>query len=1669
MKLKFSNVHDVREDSESIGYSDTNTLTSSSNLIDDRTAYGHFQLTAFAPYAFLGRIGTNTWLQVFAALVEYVQWLSFAFSGPTSGIWEFTYKLEHFDDIRTFRAGRENYTVHASVFVVVFLYIAITFVLSQRLSKRIESGEERRDRGSVLLLHLWAMLYPVFYLPCLAGFTMMLMCDSTSSTMLVFPEQACYSAQNVVFMIMAIVILPLLLFRTGFSAALMYDVFPRKRAVLSITGSRHRVGEFIVRTVLVTMVLIFRFLPFGSDWLVYGLVLVGANAAILCHIIYKLPFHNRYVCCIYGAAYSVSFMAAMFHFVQAASGRGSLDSLIAFVVLVPFVAALGYLLCWLRFRFIAAKAAAALKGGVSAPRFREFEVEVASRFAYGSKDESVIKQAQAIYGVGLEQHGLSVEIRIAQAVFEVSHTPPSSDLQANLIRIRRLTSAWDHLYAIYCVDELRKCLLREQDGGDQEITYRLGRAARCQEQCKRGNRAFWRLVLRDQLSNLPTIVTHVAHAEKQAERIYSRVIGMFPNSVKVLRAYGEFLDEIKGEPELSQQVFASADRLEEELSQMNHERDAHEEDPLEDMVAADEKVDVPLSRIPSRSGSLLRQRSVTIASKEQGRASDGPTDAGGSVSRKQAHNSPDRSKSPAPFAHGGHRRGEQMRRAKFRKQIEHTKSAALKRLLLAVKAILLIMTIDIVVIFAVTRVEMVEYEARQSDAVDAASLATAVNLIAIHVRMAQKSAMGNRTADFLWHQNILRDTTQSWVESLDRVHKEGDTKVMADGFLLAEYPLVSFFEHSSPQFMSTNVGLWDLSGSFASAAFGVADSSLDLMRSADTNKQLRTVLDNHQTLRGALKKLQRRYEDQVFVESTRLSTTLIVLLPVSTVILAGLAGGIFWPTLQKIKAERETVLKLFSVIPKRTVQHICDRLSRRPDPEDAKDQEDLHQEIQAAADADMELDMSGVTSLIHNLVIRFALVLAAVFAIIVLMFSVGLYGSISTVGVAPQITNAIATETAIKAVEFYARELRSYDPYVFPNKSAVQKVLLQSVGDLRQVFQELKFGDDRASGLLMDRKDPEIDHYMLFAPCKFPNPDAVCRGLSMLLYRYLEEAAELVTYPAELLNFTTPKLNDLLFLSGTGAKPADPVTGSGQMSVFIDSIVAHLQSLSGTRRSELSGALIGLFSVGLPIVFVGYFVLQPVEKKLRKENKRTMKMLLMIPGDAIDRVEAIRDFLDSGDTEAAKRKVKEAVVGSAARNQRIVMTAVDAIVVIGPDKLIEFVNPAAERTFGYATDELLGQNVKILMGPDDASVHDSMVDRFLARAKSAHSLPMRGQRDVTGIHKDGSEFPLQVFLTTGQVNGRIFISALMQDVSVLRENEAALRREQAKSEKLLHSILPATIAEQLKEEGIEGSKNIMADKYREVSVLFADIVGFTELSSKVTAAELVFTLNQLFCTWDLLCDKHKVEKIKTIGDCYMAAAGVPERCLDHASRIIEFAIEMLDSLAEFNASQPTMNLNLRVGINVGPVVAGVLGVRKVCYDLWGDTVNVASRMESTGCVGRIQVSHAAYEALKHDYFFEERGRTHVKGKGEMITYLYKHRMYERTASGRTVRQATIELPPDSLLLSVTPAKPIARSPSTSSLAHSEPANHMSNSAEGWSLPEKTAAAAHPAVVRSEPG
>jgi class 3 adenylate cyclase len=258
----------------------------------------------------------------------------------------------------------------------------------------------------------------------------------------------------------------------------------------------------------------------------------------------------------------------------------------------------------------------------------------------------------------------------------------------------------------------------------------------------------------------------------------------------------------------------------------------------------------------------------------------------------------------------------------------------------------------------------------------------------------------------------------------------------------------------------------------------------------------------------------------------------------------------------------------------------------------------------------------------------------------------------------------------------------------------------------------------------------------------------------------------------------------------------------------------------------------------------------------------------------------------------------------------------------------------------------------------------------------------RGDGILTGIP---DEYLLQLYYSN--TVGVLFCALSMGGIgyATIRNADDNLALEHERSEALLRNILPGPIATRLK-----ATPGVIADSFADATILFVDIVGFTKLSETMPPDALIALLNNVFSEIDDLTDQYALEKIKTIGDAYMVVAGAPERRPDHAEAMVAMSLELKERFAKLNRAGPHV-LDFRIGIHSGPVVAGVIGKKKFSYDMWGDSVNTAARMESHGIPGEIQVSARVRDGLSHKFLFVERGLVELKGKGEVLAYLLKGR------------------------------------------------------------------------------
>lgn len=377
------------------------------------------------------------------------------------------------------------------------------------------------------------------------------------------------------------------------------------------------------------------------------------------------------------------------------------------------------------------------------------------------------------------------------------------------------------------------------------------------------------------------------------------------------------------------------------------------------------------------------------------------------------------------------------------------------------------------------------------------------------------------------------------------------------------------------------------------------------------------------------------------------------------------------------------------------------------------------------------------------------------------------------------------------------------------------------------------------------------------------------------------------------------------------------------------------------------------------------------ESALKASANELSSLLMMISRDKADLELLLETATEHGDV------VESLLHDSEAKYRGIFENAIEGIYQTTLDGHYRTVNLALARIYGYSSPV-------------------ELIQRLSHFGQALYVDPQERLNFIQVLRSQGiiSNFEAKVYRKDGSmiwtsenacvVNNRrgepLYYVGVIEDITKRKLAESALKAEKEKSERLLLNILPRTVADQLKQ-----NRTVVADKFEQVTILFADIVDFTPLASRIPPTELVNLLNDIFSVFDRLADQYKLEKIKTIGDAYMVAGGIPLEVLNHAQAVANMALDMRAAIQMFKREdgQP---FQLRIGIHTGPVVAGVIGLRKFIYDLWGDAVNIASRMESQGKPNGIQVTVETWAQLKDSFEFEERGWISIKGWGDLKTY-----------------------------------------------------------------------------------
>jgi PAS domain S-box-containing protein len=520
----------------------------------------------------------------------------------------------------------------------------------------------------------------------------------------------------------------------------------------------------------------------------------------------------------------------------------------------------------------------------------------------------------------------------------------------------------------------------------------------------------------------------------------------------------------------------------------------------------------------------------------------------------------------------------------------------------------------------------------------------------------------------------------------------------------------------------------------------------------------------------------------------------------------------------------------------------------------------------------------------------------------------------------------------------------------------------ETAGNLWAVMDNMHQGKmtlDNRETLLESMQEVNL-FYSTLCPSSLLQYGVACRGLDGLINAYMDSIVALAV--AEDLDVTHPD-----FVKAHGMLP----TLRAWLQQSQDLVFEDARTIFVTSRS----VMIGMVATAVPYFFIGGAFVVSFFMAVNRINSRAASLLLLVPLKVLNKIDSVKAFLDN-DGHSSAINAKQFVEEQERRTKAILEGCPDAIVVMNEAGVIETANAAAEQLLGRGPSEVVGNKVSQFMAPESARGFDAALTDVVREARRGRrkAVTLGNNSELALLAKDGTSIQVLASTSTAITSTGVTFAAFFRDIRRIKEREAALEQERRRANMLLLNVLPKNVSEAL----TATPGQIIAQRFDAVSVMFADIAGFTPLASGMEPLELVEMLNSVFGAWDKLCPVYGVEKIKTIGDCFVAATGLPVESLHHAEQMVEFCIAMLEELAPINASRIEAGkpaITFRIGVHSGAgVVAGVIGLRKWAYEIWGDTVQMAAKLETAGVPNRIQVSAATRDLLKDTFLFESRGK-----------------------------------------------------------------------------------------------
>ncbi|KAH3755903.1 PAS domain S-box protein [Pelomyxa schiedti] len=1319
---------------------------------------------------------------------------------------------------------------------------------------------------------------------------------------------------------------------SGYSAFFCNDFRPSS-SVFAVAQLRYSCFVHLMKMILILNDVIlangFFSLKFGDITTdIYPFTLSTLLLSIFMAFLISLPFYNKYLNNLSGMFFSGTLASSCALYAGLYSSHHEFPWYAISLALFVFGLLFGFLFVQIRILLLNVKFHRLHKHRTY---LFPFQCELETRFIYhkAGPSQADIQRVEDIFAAGLQDFPGSQYLTVMHAIFLIEKKLSWSEGLSQLNAIDPSSFVREFQYMRYSVS-----LSKDKSLNERKVEEQIA-AAHCLA-TKQALCTFWLQLTKSknkiEPNGLLSVLSAMHEHSSSAENLYRKLLRDNPHSPQCMRNLAKFLEEIKDDREES-----------EILQQMAEEHDNFRKNPPRSIKKGQLRFAEQFSP-----DNLMNPSSH----EEIGKKLDSRLSVPGSLISSRRSSFDHVSASGSVYSSSSGERGILL---SYRQRIESKKSYPL--LLMRIFGIFVLIAgffnvVILCIVATYTTSDLIDYTKAISYPNRFSSDMTSL----LHdLRLCETDAKTITTPyDIeevkLQLPGLLRDS---------RLMLE--TAITSDGSSSERYPwdlpnirIKHYFGKNNvteDNFWFRNESLYQASTqalAFAEQILAQTNDS-DVLSDLDTNIEFRFLLDNLiQTIIEPMHDVSAKQADINRNFYQLLTRRVYYYIPLALLQGILLAVFIYLPLEYAIKKERAVMVSLFAEIPTATALNMLGKVSSNLITTDV-----LSPLVESTVHAISQLR----TFLVCTLAIFLSQVLTI--SLIILFYTTGDQG------------NDVSIEAGEKILQttqgmLYLSEEMIRNDIVTWAPGSLNSTFWMYENEYQQSYTNLNF----ASGI-------DDDWFLVFTTeCPtFGNFSIKCTGLDGMMNIFLENLRAFSFQPPWLQTWDSDYIQI-------------PIAISETMFSWVEGLVEEV-SEEATASLEVSSVIFkAIMGITLPICLVLFYAFNYSINRLDVEFRETLKILLSLPLDIIQGTVLINRFLETGSIHSLSLKHS---VEEKEKKTRLLDGSKDAVIVLNERGTIESFNPSAESLFECTSKEVLGRHASIIL--PDTVIHpfsvrmEMLMNNTLKQQKNKaegnDEPPALDGMELIISNKEEKEVPVLLSVTEIVTKDGVTVAMFLKDISNLKAQQAIIENQKKHTESLLENILPKMIKEKLE---INPDK-LIAEKYKNVTVAFADIVEFTPMASKMRPWELVSMLNSLFSAWDGLLDSYHVEKIKTIGDCYMVTGGMPEESNTHAEDVLELVIAMFSTLERYNTLHDT-SLHIRVGINTGPVVAGVIGKKKWAFDIWGDTVNTASRLESSGVPDRIQVSEITKDLLvSKGYQFESRGVIQIKGKGETECFL----------------------------------------------------------------------------------